>query len=79
MTKKELLIFIQDAIEKRYNYSITDENQTFDEVGLDSLDIIELVMEIESEFNVMIPDGRIENCKTFGDLAETVLSLKKPQ
>lgn len=41
---------------------------TFKELGVDSLDAIEIVMAIEEEFNVMISDDEAEQMKTVGDI-----------
>ncbi|MCX7611240.1 MAG: acyl carrier protein [Ignavibacterium sp.] len=38
------------------------------DLGADSLDIVELVMEIESVFNIQIPDEEIESITTVGEL-----------
>ena len=38
-----------------------------EDVGADSLDIVELVMELEEEFGVAIPDEEAERIKTVGD------------
>lgn len=38
-----------------------------EDVGADSLDIVELVMELEEEFGVTIPDEEAERIKTVGD------------
>lgn len=37
------------------------------DLGADSLDTVELIMEFEKEFNVSIPDESAENIKTVGD------------
>ena len=38
-----------------------------DDLGADSLDIVELVMALEEEFGISIPDEEAENIKTVGD------------
>ncbi|MDP2182310.1 MAG: acyl carrier protein, partial [Actinomycetota bacterium] len=38
-----------------------------DDLGADSLDIVELVMALEEEFEVKIPDEEAEGIKTVGD------------
>jgi len=44
------------------------EGATFiDDLGADSLDIVELVMALEEEFGISIPDEEAENIKTVGD------------
>ncbi len=42
------------------------------DLGADSLDVVELLMAIEDEFDIEIPDEEIENIKTIGDLAEYI-------
>lgn len=43
-----------------------------DDLGADSLDVVEVLMSIEDEFKVEIPDEEIENIKTIGDLVEYI-------
>ncbi len=44
------------------------------DLGADSLDVVELLMAIDDEFGVEIPDEEIENIKTIGDLVEYIQS-----
>jgi len=46
---------------------ITAEANFTDDLGADSLDTVELIMEFEKEFNINIPDEEAENIKTVGD------------
>ena len=43
------------------------ESSFIDDLGADSLDIVELVMEFEKEFNIDIPDEDAEKLRTVGD------------
>ena len=43
-----------------------------DDLGADSLDVVELLMSIEDEFDVEIPDEEIEKLKTIGDVVEYI-------
>jgi len=55
------------------------ENATFvDDLGADSLDIVELIMALEEEFGTEIPDEDAERMKKVGDLV-TYLGAKKTQ
>jgi acyl carrier protein len=45
---------------------VRDANFTND-LGADSLDTVELIMEFEKEFNVTIPDEKAEHIQTVGD------------
>jgi acyl carrier protein len=46
---------------------MTDEASFIEDLGADSLDIVELVMEFEKEFNIDIPDEDAEKLRTVGD------------
>jgi acyl carrier protein len=48
-----------------------------DDLGADSLDIVELVMAMEEEFEVEIPDEEAENIKTVQDAVNYVTTHKK--
>lgn len=43
---------------------------SFESIGADSLDIVELIMEIEEEFEIEIPDEDIKKMSTVGDMVE---------
>lgn len=47
---------------------ITMESKFIDDLKADSLDIVELVMEFEDEFDVTIPDDDYDKIKTVGDV-----------
>ena len=46
---------------------LTNEASFIEDLGADSLDIVELVMEFEKEFNIDIPDEDAEKLRTVGD------------
>ena len=46
---------------------ITDSASFTNDLGADSLDTVELIMEFEKEFNVSIPDEDAEKIQTVGD------------
>lgn len=43
-----------------------------DDLGADSLDIVDLVMSFEEEFDTEIPDDQVENIKTVGDIVKYI-------
>jgi acyl carrier protein len=47
---------------------------TFEDIDADSLDIVELVMALEEEFDLEISDQEIENIKTVGDIVKYIES-----
>jgi acyl carrier protein len=46
---------------------VTPEASFTNDLGADSLDTVELIMEFEKEFNIGIPDDAAENISTVGD------------
>lgn len=53
---------------------IAAEKSFVDDLGADSLDIVELVMEMEQEFGFDIPDEEAENIRTVGDAVKYITS-----
>ena len=46
---------------------VTNEESFTNDLGADSLDTVELIMEFEKEFNIAIPDDQAEKIQTVGD------------
>ena len=62
---------VKDIIEKELGVErekLTDGASFIEDLGADSLDIVELVMEFEKEFNIDIPDEDSEKLRTVGDV-----------
>ena len=51
---------------------VTDDASFIDDLGADSLDIVELVMAFEEEFDLEIPDEDAENIATVNDAVEYI-------
>lgn len=51
---------------------ITEDTNLQDDLGADSLDVVDLLMSIEDEFDIEIPDDEIENIKTVGALVSYI-------
>lgn len=49
--------------------TLNENTNIADDLGADSLDVVEVLMSIEDEFKVEIPDEEIENIRTIGQLA----------
>ncbi|MBP1757364.1 MAG: acpP [Firmicutes bacterium] len=52
--------------------SVTMQSNFIDDLNADSLDIVELVMAMEQEFNISIPDEEAERIKSVGDAVEYI-------
>jgi len=48
--------------------TLVPEANLLDDLGADSLDVVELVMAIEEEFGIEVPDSDAENIRTLGDI-----------
>ncbi len=51
---------------------ITEASNIQDDLGADSLDVVDLVMALEDEFDVEIPEDQVENIKTVGDIVRFI-------
>jgi acyl carrier protein len=51
---------------------ITEKHSIMNDLGADSLTIVEIVLELEDEFEVDIPDEDAENFKTIGDVVKFI-------
>jgi len=51
---------------------ITPESSFLDDLGADSLDIVELIMELEEEFGIEIPDEDAEKIRTVADAVKYI-------
>ena len=52
--------------------SVTMEANITEDLGADSLDVMDLISSIEDEFDMSIPDEAVENIKTVGDIANYI-------
>lgn len=52
--------------------TITPETNIADDLGADSLDVVDLLMSIEDEFEIEVPDEEVENMKTVGELVKYI-------
>jgi len=58
---------------------VTNEASFTNDLGADSLDTVELIMEFEKEFDVSIPDEQAENIQTVGQAVEKAKLIHNQQ
>lgn len=51
---------------------ITMDSDIVEDLEADSLDVVDLIMTLEDEFNVEVPEDQVENFKTVGDVVRFV-------
>ena len=56
---------------------LTEKTNIAEELGADSLDVVEILMALEEEFEVSIPDEAIPNIKTIEDVVKFIEEHKK--
>ena len=56
---------------------VTNASSLIDDLGADSLDVVELVMKMEEEFGIEIPDEEAEKIKTVNDVIQYIVTHKK--
>ena len=54
---------------------VTMQARLAEDLGADSIDAVELIMNIEDEFNVQVSDEEAQNIKTVGDLVKYIEAL----
>lgn len=55
---------------------VTMDSNIAEDLGADSLDVVDLIMSIEDEFGVEVPDEDIEGIKTVGDVVNYIENAK---
>jgi acyl carrier protein len=70
MEREEILEKVKSVVVDQLNVEedeVVDDASFIDDLGADSLGIVELVMALEEEFGISIPDEDAENIKTVGN------------
>jgi acyl carrier protein len=70
MTFDKVKEIIMDTL--KFDGEITEDSNLFKDLEADSLDAVELVMAIEEEFQVTVPDEEMPNLQTVKDIVEYV-------
>jgi len=74
--EKRVKEIVSEQLGKDAN-EVTDGASFIDDLGADSLDIVELVMAMEDEFGIEIPDEEAEKIKTVKDVIEYIKANPK--
>lgn len=73
---KKIIELIADKLGKKVDLVKLD-SRLVEDLGADSLDVVELIMAFEDEFNVSLPDEDVAKMKTVGDIVKYINTLKK--
>jgi len=80
MDREELLTKVKEIVSDKLSISedqVTEEASFIDDLGADSLDTVELIMALEDEFELDIPDEEAEKLDTVGKALDYVLEKVK--
>ncbi len=80
MEQAELLEPLKDIIVEQLSVNkedITAESKFVDDLGADSLDQVELIMALEENFDLEIPDQEAEKIETVGDAIDYICANKE--
>lgn len=70
---------VKEMIKEELNVpeeKITLQARLAEDLGADSIDAVELIMNIEDEFNIQVSDEQAQSIKTVGDLVKYIEALK---
>lgn len=67
--KVKAIIVEQLGVESK---AVTKDASFIDDLGADSLDVVELIMRLEEEFKIEVPDEDAEKIMTVGDVVEYI-------
>ena len=70
---------VRDALAKQFELdpaSVTPETNLIDDLGADSLDVVELIMDLEDEFGISISDEAAAELYTVGRIVEYLEKLQ---
>ena len=71
MVLEKIKVILADQFDVEED-SLKNDTDLQDDLGADSLDVVDLLMSIEDEFEIEIPDEEIENIRTVGDLVNYI-------
>ena len=77
--KKSTLELVREIIANQLSVKpedVKDDSNIAEDLGADSLDLVEILMALEDEFGISIPDEAIPTIKTIKDLVEFIDSHK---
>ncbi len=75
--EQEVLMRLKNVVAEHLNIpveEIKDDSRFVEDLGADSLDTVELLMKLEQEFNIQIPDEDAENLRTISAVKEYIFS-----
>lgn len=79
-TEESMLEKVSKLLAEQLNVSVdavTPEKEIVKDLGADSLDIVELMMALEDEYGVTLPDDEVVDVKTVQDIVDMLAKIEK--
>lgn len=73
---KKIISMIAEKLGKK-EADLKLESKLVEDLGADSLDVVELIMAFEDEFGISLPDEDVAKLKTIGNIVDYINNLKK--
>jgi len=80
MTKEEIMGKVKEVVAEKLNVGedqVTTEAKFVEDLGADSLDQVELIMALEDEFDLKIPEEEAEKLNTVGSAVDFIVEKMK--
>lgn len=74
MVFEKIVDILAEQLDIENKNNITMDSELVDDLDADSLDSIDIVMSVEDEFGIEVPDEVIENIKTVADIVDYIES-----
>jgi len=77
MDKKELTAKVCDMVAKQLRKpveTVTVDKKLKEDLGADSLDVVEMMMGLEEKYGITIPDEELMNMKSIGDVVNYIFN-----
>ena len=75
MADHKIRELIAEQLNKKVE-DVTDDKEIVKDLGADSLDVIEMLMSLEEEYNITVPEEDVVNIKTVGDIIKLIEAKK---
>ncbi len=74
--EQKIIALVAEKLNKKVE-EVKMESRLVEDLGADSLDVVELIMAFEDDFGISLPDEDVSKMKTIGNIVEYIKNLKK--
>src|SRR5579885_1665007 len=80
-THHNILSNVRQIIVSQFDLDAADVESTtsFTELGIDSIERVDLTLQLEKQFGIQLPDQRVKTCQTIGELVDLVRTISQKQ